>query len=95
MHNAHGSSCDTSACCYCSQMRNMAHIYRLGNYRVFQQSTTTWCPDREEHGYYLTPIFKCSTNPRVNTAHRWSAVDLDATLDDHTGEPTRELLRLP
>ncbi|RPD55702.1 hypothetical protein L227DRAFT_656739 [Lentinus tigrinus ALCF2SS1-6] len=58
--------------------------YQLGNYRVFQQSTTTWCPDREEHGYYLTPIFKCSTNPRVNTAHRWTAVDIDATLDANT-----------
>ncbi|TFK85361.1 hypothetical protein K466DRAFT_588151 [Polyporus arcularius HHB13444] len=55
--------------------------YQLGNYRVFQQSTTTWCPDREEHGYYLAPLFKCSTNPRVTTAHRWAADDVDATLD--------------
>ena len=55
-------------------------------FAVFQQSMTTWCPDREEHGYYLAPLFKCSTNPRVSTAHRWSAVDLDATLDAHTGE---------
>ncbi|KAI0695100.1 hypothetical protein C8T65DRAFT_584544 [Cerioporus squamosus] len=59
----------------------VTHISRLGNYRVFQQSTTTWCPDREEHGYYLAPLFKCSTNPRVTTAHRWAAVDIDATLD--------------
>ncbi|KAI9570737.1 hypothetical protein HD554DRAFT_2241937 [Boletus coccyginus] len=38
--------------------------------------TTYWCPDREEHGYFLTPVFKCSTNPRVTTAHRWSTVDV-------------------
>ncbi|KAI0373136.1 hypothetical protein BV20DRAFT_977736 [Pilatotrama ljubarskyi] len=57
---------------------------QVGNYRVFQQSTTTWCPEREEHGYYLTPVFKCSTNPRVNAAHRWSAVDLAAKLDRPT-----------
>jgi hypothetical protein len=24
----------------------------------------------------LTPVFKCSTNPRVATAHRWAAVDV-------------------
>ncbi|KAI0713702.1 hypothetical protein C8Q76DRAFT_468361 [Earliella scabrosa] len=59
---------------------------QLGNYRVFQQSTTTWCPEREEHGYYLTPVFLCSTNPRVSTAHRWSAVDIAAKLDVPTGE---------
>ncbi|KAI0668335.1 hypothetical protein C8Q78DRAFT_1046633 [Trametes maxima] len=57
---------------------------QVGNYRVFQQSTTTWCPEREEHGYYLTPVFKCSTNPRVNTAHRWSVVDLSTKLDKPT-----------
>ncbi|KAL7282894.1 hypothetical protein ACG7TL_002309 [Trametes sanguinea] len=57
---------------------------QIGNYRVFQESTTTWCPEREEHGYYLTPVFKCSTNPRVSTAHRWSAVDLSARLDKPT-----------
>ncbi|EGN96413.1 hypothetical protein SERLA73DRAFT_154735 [Serpula lacrymans var. lacrymans S7.3] len=38
--------------------------------------TTHWCPEREEHGYLLTPVFKCSTNPRVITAHRWAAVDV-------------------
>ncbi|OJT02011.1 hypothetical protein TRAPUB_7545 [Trametes pubescens] len=57
---------------------------QIGNYRIFQQSTTAWCPEREEHGYYLTPAFKCSTNPRVTTAHRWSAVDLAAKLDKPT-----------
>ncbi|KAI0747769.1 hypothetical protein C8Q80DRAFT_1168343 [Daedaleopsis nitida] len=57
---------------------------QLGNYRVFQQSTTTWCPEREEHGYCLTPVFKCSTNPRVTTAHRWFAVDISARLDTPT-----------
>ncbi|TFY54719.1 hypothetical protein EVG20_g9593 [Dentipellis fragilis] len=48
----------------------------LSNYRVFQQLTTSWCPEREEHGYFLAPLFKCSTNPRVATAHRWSSVDV-------------------
>ncbi|TCD66414.1 hypothetical protein EIP91_001405 [Steccherinum ochraceum] len=49
---------------------------RLANYRVFQESTTSWCPEREEHGYFLTPAFKCVTNHRVSTAHRWIPVDL-------------------
>ncbi|KAA1475825.1 hypothetical protein DENSPDRAFT_784109, partial [Dentipellis sp. KUC8613] len=40
------------------------------------QLTTSWCPEREEHGYFLAPLFKCSTNPRVATAHRWSSVDV-------------------
>ncbi|KAH9890491.1 hypothetical protein C8Q73DRAFT_735592 [Cubamyces lactineus] len=57
---------------------------QIGNYRVFQQPTTTWCPEREEHGYYLAPIYRCSTNPRVNTAHRWSVVDIAANLDKPT-----------
>ncbi|EGO21953.1 hypothetical protein SERLADRAFT_410420 [Serpula lacrymans var. lacrymans S7.9] len=43
---------------------------------ILQQLTTHWCPEREEHGYLLTPVFKCSTNPRVITAHRWAAVDV-------------------
>lgn len=64
---------------------NNAHLFRIGNYRIFQESTTAWCPEREEHGYYLTPAFKCSTNPRVTTAHRWTAVDLSAKLDKPTG----------
>ncbi|KAJ3745136.1 hypothetical protein DFH05DRAFT_1396764, partial [Lentinula detonsa] len=48
----------------------------LSNYRVLHQLTTSWCPQREEHGYYLTPVFKCTTNPRVATAHRWAATDV-------------------
>ncbi|KAF8652803.1 hypothetical protein AX16_004155 [Volvariella volvacea WC 439] len=48
----------------------------LANYRVLQSTTTTWCPEREEHGFLYTPLFKCNTNPRVNTAHRWSQVDV-------------------
>ncbi|KIM63747.1 hypothetical protein SCLCIDRAFT_116701 [Scleroderma citrinum Foug A] len=56
----------------------------LKNYRVLAQPTTYWCPEREEHGYLLTPVFKCSTNPRVITAHRWVAVDVIG----HMKEPT-------
>ncbi|KIM87329.1 hypothetical protein PILCRDRAFT_3823 [Piloderma croceum F 1598] len=58
----------------------------LANYRVFQQLTTSWCPQREEHGYLLTPVFKCSTNPRVATAHRWTAVDVLGKMNKPTGE---------
>ncbi|KAI0251360.1 hypothetical protein BJV78DRAFT_1126595, partial [Lactifluus subvellereus] len=46
--------------------------------------TTNWCPEREEHGYFLTPLFKCSTNPRVATAHRWMMVDVVSKLDKPT-----------
>ncbi|KAF8830921.1 hypothetical protein HHX47_DHR1000012 [Lentinula edodes] len=50
--------------------------YSLSNYGVLHQLTTSWCPQREEHGYYLTPVFKCNTNPRVATAHRWATADV-------------------
>ncbi|KAJ6630320.1 hypothetical protein B0H10DRAFT_2349520 [Mycena sp. CBHHK59/15] len=56
----------------------------LSNYRVLQELTTSWCPDREEHGYLLTPLFKCNTNPRVATAHRWSMVDVMARMSKPT-----------
>ncbi|KAG2040259.1 hypothetical protein BDR03DRAFT_915901 [Suillus americanus] len=56
----------------------------LSNYRVLGQLTTYWCPEREEHGYLLTPVFKCSTNPRVITAHRWTAVDVIGAMDRPT-----------
>ncbi|KAG6375810.1 hypothetical protein JVT61DRAFT_2667 [Boletus reticuloceps] len=56
----------------------------LKNYRVLSQPTTYWCPDREEHGYFLTPVFKCSTNPRVSTAHRWSTVDVIGQMNKPT-----------
>ncbi|KAF8801448.1 hypothetical protein BYT27DRAFT_7198244 [Phlegmacium glaucopus] len=48
----------------------------LANYRALYNITTCWCPDREEHGYMYVPAFKCSTNPRIATAHRWSAADV-------------------
>ncbi|KAI0062133.1 hypothetical protein BV25DRAFT_1991775 [Artomyces pyxidatus] len=56
----------------------------LSNYRIFQQLTTNWCPEREEHGYFLTPLFKCSTNPRVATAHRWMMADVIGKMDRPT-----------
>ncbi|KAG0706460.1 hypothetical protein DFH29DRAFT_1022344 [Suillus ampliporus] len=56
----------------------------LSNYRVLGQLTTYWCPEREEHGYLLTPVFKCNTNPRVTTAHRWTAVDVIGTMNKPT-----------
>ncbi|THH21494.1 hypothetical protein EW146_g115 [Bondarzewia mesenterica] len=56
----------------------------LSNYRVFQHLTTAWCPEREEHGYLLTPLYKCNTNPRVITAHRWSMVDVIGRMNKPT-----------
>ncbi|KAK7690971.1 hypothetical protein QCA50_006074 [Cerrena zonata] len=53
---------------------------QLANYRVFQEYTTSWCPEREEHGYYLSPVFKCMTNPRTPTAHRWVVADIAAQI---------------
>ncbi|KAF9265912.1 hypothetical protein L218DRAFT_1075448 [Marasmius fiardii PR-910] len=50
--------------------------HRLPRYHVLDEMTTYWCPQREEHGYFLTPAFKCTTHPRVNTAHQWSAADV-------------------
>ncbi|KLO19613.1 hypothetical protein SCHPADRAFT_817820 [Schizopora paradoxa] len=47
----------------------------LYGYRVFHDQITRWCPNNEEHGYFLTPLYKCTTNPKVPTAHRWSEVD--------------------
>lgn len=66
-------------------MSSTNDVTRLANYRVFQESTTCWCPEREEHGYFITPLFKCNTNPRVSTAHRWIAVEIDRELDKPTG----------
>lgn len=60
-------------------------LCRLTNYRVFQESTTSWCPEREEHGYYITPFYKCNTNPKMIAAHRWTAVDLAARVNRPTG----------
>ncbi|KAI0085939.1 hypothetical protein BDY19DRAFT_386390 [Irpex rosettiformis] len=57
---------------------------QLANYRIFQENTTFWCPEREEHGYYVTPVFKCNTNPRVTTAHRWTTLDLASGIDKST-----------
>ncbi|KAF5317962.1 hypothetical protein D9619_012172 [Psilocybe cf. subviscida] len=56
----------------------------LSSYRILQNITTSWCPDREEHGYMYTPMFKCSTNPRIATAHRWSAVDVHGRMSKPT-----------
>ncbi|KAH9483526.1 hypothetical protein JR316_0002994 [Psilocybe cubensis] len=48
----------------------------LSNYRILHNVTTLWCPEREEHGYMYTPVYKCSTNPRIATAHRWAPMDV-------------------
>ncbi|CAA7260944.1 unnamed protein product [Cyclocybe aegerita] len=56
----------------------------LSNYRILHNATTYWCPDREEHGYMYAPVFKCSTNPRISTAHRWSPVDVVGRMNKPT-----------
>ncbi|KAJ3506110.1 hypothetical protein NLJ89_g7053 [Agrocybe chaxingu] len=56
----------------------------LSNYRILHNATTCWCPDREEHGYMYSPVFKCSTNPRISTAHRWSPVDVVGRMNKPT-----------
>ncbi|KAG6849914.1 hypothetical protein H0H93_003782 [Arthromyces matolae] len=56
----------------------------LNQYRLFYANTTMWCPEREEHGYFYTPAFKCNTNPRVITAHRWSSVDVIGRMNKPT-----------
>ncbi|KAF9032980.1 hypothetical protein BJ165DRAFT_1568111, partial [Panaeolus papilionaceus] len=48
----------------------------LANYKILHNATTHWCPEREEHGYMYVPAFKCSTNPRIATAHRWAPTDV-------------------
>ncbi|KAI6111229.1 hypothetical protein F5141DRAFT_1063552 [Pisolithus sp. B1] len=62
----------------------LVRIIRLKNYRVLAQVTTYWCADREEHGCFFTLVFKCTTNPRVVTVHRWLVVDVLG----HMREPT-------
>ncbi|KZT74072.1 hypothetical protein DAEQUDRAFT_754054 [Daedalea quercina L-15889] len=57
---------------------------QMGSYRLLQESTTSWSGEREEHGYFLTPLFKCATNPRATTVHRWSAADLGTQLNTTT-----------
>ncbi|KIL68470.1 hypothetical protein M378DRAFT_21972 [Amanita muscaria Koide BX008] len=56
----------------------------LLNYRILHGATTIWCPEREEHGYFYAPRFKCNTNPRVVTANRWSQVDVISPMNKPT-----------
>jgi hypothetical protein len=63
----------------------VVYHHRLPNVRIFEENTTFWCPDREEHGYYITPTFKCITNPRIATAHRWAALNITTGIDRSTG----------
>ncbi|KAL1742206.1 hypothetical protein HDZ31DRAFT_75657 [Schizophyllum fasciatum] len=56
----------------------------LADYRVLYEPTTAWCPEREEHGYLLAPVYKCSTSPRTVTVHRWTQTDPLARLNKPT-----------
>ena len=62
--------------------------FRLKRYHVFHKATTSWCPDVEEHGYFLSPLYKCLTNPKMQMIHRWFECDPIGTLK----YPTRESL---
>ncbi|KAI0728841.1 hypothetical protein C8Q72DRAFT_973202 [Fomitopsis betulina] len=48
------------------------------------ECTTSWHGEREEHGYFLIPLFKCTTNPRATAAHRWNPTDLGMHLNRTT-----------
>ncbi|KAF8589673.1 hypothetical protein K439DRAFT_1628450 [Ramaria rubella] len=56
----------------------------LSGYCAFTENTTMWCPEREEHGFYLTPLYKCDTGPRSNVIHRWMKVDIKARMPKPT-----------
>ncbi|KAH9930845.1 uncharacterized protein B0H18DRAFT_872652 [Fomitopsis serialis] len=58
--------------------------YTFQDFVTTLPNTTFWSTEREEHGYFLTPLFKCTTNPRATTAHRWAAVDLSSQLNKTT-----------
>lgn len=57
----------------------------MGSYRLLQECTTSWNGEREEHGYFLIPLFNCTTNPRATTVHRWNLTDLGMHLNRTTG----------
>ena len=69
-----------------SALRFLFMSCSLSNYRILQESTTHWCPEREEHGYYLSPLFKCATNSRVSAAHNWTKADVVGPLSKPTGQ---------
>ncbi|EPS98380.1 hypothetical protein FOMPIDRAFT_1031536 [Fomitopsis schrenkii] len=48
------------------------------------ECTTSWNGEREEHGYFLIPLFNCTTNPRATTVHRWNLTDLGMHLNRTT-----------
>ncbi|KZS96634.1 hypothetical protein SISNIDRAFT_281632 [Sistotremastrum niveocremeum HHB9708] len=52
------------------------HRATLAGYRILPDATTVWCTEPEEHGYMLTPVFKCKTNPRLATTHRWNETEV-------------------
>ncbi|PPQ91789.1 hypothetical protein CVT25_000434 [Psilocybe cyanescens] len=51
---------------------------------ILHNVSTLWCPEREEHGYMYTPVYKCSTNPRIATAHRWAPMDVIGRMNKPT-----------
>ncbi|KAF8061778.1 hypothetical protein FPV67DRAFT_1586897, partial [Lyophyllum atratum] len=69
---------------FISNLSGLTYVDSLAHCRLFYATTTQWCPEREEHGYFYAPVFKCSTNPRVATAHRWSAVDVISRMNKAT-----------
>ncbi|KAF8528183.1 hypothetical protein BU17DRAFT_81421 [Hysterangium stoloniferum] len=56
----------------------------LSGYCVFTELTAMWCPDQEEHGFYLTPLYKCETSSRSNVIHRWGEVEVKVRMAQPT-----------
>ncbi|KAL1706341.1 hypothetical protein EV121DRAFT_201651, partial [Schizophyllum commune] len=50
-------------------------LTHLGNFKALYEPTTCWSTGHDEHGYFLAPVFKCSTDQRTITVHRWALTD--------------------
>lgn len=62
---------------------------------MFDKLTTAWCPEKEEHGYFLAPAFKCVTSLRTATAHNWNVVDSITTMTKPTGRTLTHIETFP
>jgi hypothetical protein len=59
---------------------------------TFVEDTTSWCPEREEHGVLLAPAFTCTTSVRSAIVHGWSKADPLKQLSSPTRERLKHLL---
>ncbi|KAI6046762.1 hypothetical protein EDC04DRAFT_1248370 [Pisolithus marmoratus] len=70
-----------------SKSVSLDRVIRLKNYRILAQVTCIGA-QIERGGHFITPVFSCTTYPRIITAHRWSVADVLA----HMRVPT-DMLR--